>query len=152
MEGSTLKQGNVLGQSKRLVKRTLKRYKFEFVFLHKIRSFLISVPILVGVLWTTFPALRSLAAMGTLKLKGRSGFEEHLDSLDLKRAIQKHFLYYGTYIPLEDIALENELVGDEILSGVRRYCGKATLYVWVPYRFRLPVLGETLTEVCQTVR
>lgn len=72
-----------------------------------------------------------------------------LKYVDVQRKVQKHYLDYGIYIPLDDIILnqdENSAITQ--LSLLEQVCGEGTLYIWVPIRIRIPVLGEKVLEWC----
>jgi hypothetical protein len=116
-----------------------------------LRSLLFAMPVVISVIWTTLPSIE--AAMGTIHVKFRikSLLEEARSGIEIKRAIQKQFLYYDVYIPIEDILLREEVAsGEQKLPGLIDRCGRGEVYVWVPYPVRLPILGEKLTEICQT--
>jgi hypothetical protein len=70
-------------------------------------------------------------------------------ALDGQRFIQRHFLAFGVYIPLEDIVIRG-LTSEEPTSVplLEQSCGEGHAYVWVPLRFQLPVVGEKVLEWC----
>jgi len=68
---------------------------------------------------------------------------------DGQRFIQRHFLGYGVYIPLEDIVIRGKTsVEPTIVPLMEQSCGEGQAYVWVPLRFQLPVVGEKVLEWC----
>jgi hypothetical protein len=68
---------------------------------------------------------------------------------DSQRFIQRHFLSYGVYIPLEDIVVRGKTsVEPTIVPLMEQSCGEGQAYVWVPLRFQLPVVGEKVLEWC----
>ncbi len=70
-------------------------------------------------------------------------------ALDGQRFIQRHFLSYGVYIPLEDIVIRGVTsVEPTIVPLMEQSCGEGQAYVWVPLRFQLPVVGEKVLEWC----
>jgi hypothetical protein len=70
-------------------------------------------------------------------------------ALDGQRFIQRHFLSYGVYIPLEDIVIRGMTsVEPTIVPLMEQSCGEGQAYVWVPLRFQLPVVGEKVLEWC----
>jgi hypothetical protein len=70
-------------------------------------------------------------------------------ALDGQRFIQRHFLSYGVYIPLEDIVIRGmRSVEPTIVPLMEQSCGEGRAYVWVPLRFQLPAVGEKVLEWC----
>lgn len=70
-------------------------------------------------------------------------------ALDGQRFIQRHFLSYGVYIPLEDIVIRGMTsVEPTLVPLMQQSCGEGRAYVWVPLRFQLPVVGEKVLEWC----
>ena len=68
---------------------------------------------------------------------------------ELKSSIQGHFLSHSIYIPTEDIILRNTESGDqETFKLLAETCGLADIYIWVPIRYRLPLVGEQTVEWC----
>lgn len=70
-------------------------------------------------------------------------------ALDGQRLIQRHFLTFGVYIPLEDIVIRG-MSSEEptIVPLLEQSCGEGQAYVWVPLRFQLPIVGEKVLEWC----
>lgn len=69
--------------------------------------------------------------------------------LELKRDIQKHFLQYKLYLPVEDmVAGIGEIEEQRTADLMRSACGSADLYVWVPVRIRMPLIGDRIHEWC----
>lgn len=113
------------------------------------RLFLIA-PILFAAGWTTFPAAKTALAIYNAygshdvpRWAGESG-------RSLERRVQRHFLDHKVYIPLEDIVRSEELTDapKRVAQQVRQVCGKGTLFVWLPFRFRIPVYGDKVYEWC----
>lgn len=73
--------------------------------------------------------------------------------LHRKRLIQKHFLKYGIYIPIDDVVFthgeHDETLYNQLLE---KSCGEARLYIWVPLKFRLPLVGEKVSEWCLAMK
>lgn len=69
--------------------------------------------------------------------------------LDGQRFIQRHFLSFGIYIPMEDIVIRG-LTSDQpaIVPMTQQVCGEGLAFIWVPLRFQLPVVGEKVLEWC----
>jgi hypothetical protein len=68
---------------------------------------------------------------------------------ELKRSIQGHFLSHSIYIPTEDINIRKTEGDDqEIFKLLAETCGLADIYIWVPIRYRLPLVGEQTLEWC----
>jgi len=73
---------------------------------------------------------------------------------ELKREEQRYFLVYGIYLPLDDIMFGDELVGNGARYGdsLRSSCGVVTSgvtwAVWLPLKFRWPLIGERALEWC----
>ncbi len=71
--------------------------------------------------------------------------------LEAQRSIQRHFLSFGVYIPLEDIVIRGQATEIEeptLVPLMEQSCGEGQVYVWVPLRFQLPILGEKVLEWC----
>lgn len=69
--------------------------------------------------------------------------------LNQKRLIQKHFLRYGVYIPIDDVIFANKGPNESLhVQFLQATCGQASLYIWVPLKFRLPLAGEKVSEWC----
>jgi hypothetical protein len=68
---------------------------------------------------------------------------------EIRRSIQGHFLSHRIYIPTEDIVIRKAEGNDlEILKLLAETCGLADIYIWVPIRYRLPLVGEQTLEWC----
>ena len=70
--------------------------------------------------------------------------------LTYRRRIQKHFLKLKTYIPMEDIVIPSEAgtANDRLKKLMRKACGKGTIYIWIPLKFRWPIAGERVIDWC----
>lgn len=70
-------------------------------------------------------------------------------ALDGQRFVQRHFLSFGVYIPLEDIIIRGMSAEEPtIVPLTEQSCGEGQTFVWVPLRFQLPVVGEKVFEWC----
>jgi hypothetical protein len=73
---------------------------------------------------------------------------------ELKREEQRYFLSYGIYLPLDDIMFQDELIENGARHGdsLRSSCGGAksgvTWAIWLPLKFRWPLIGERVSEWC----
>lgn len=113
---------------------------------------LFALPALFATYWTTAPA--ALAAYAAhrfpMPLLQDAEWDEKKRVVDLKRQIQKHFLEYAVYLPMEDIVAPS-ILGDEraeLSFLMQNACGRARLYVWIPFKFRLPLLGDKVIDWC----
>lgn len=102
--------------------------------------------------WSALPLARALAATWSLKPISRPAVDEggtHI-RLELQRTVQKHYLDYGVYLPLEDIVFKDHVInGNPDLDGIiKKICGNAPVAVWVPLLLRLPYIGERSFEWC----
>lgn len=112
---------------------------------------LLVAPLAAAVTWTIEPSFRTLLATMTYQSEPLTEdvYDNYEQNLNLKRQIQKHFLNFKIYIPLEDIVTigpnSKEKMMQEIMA---RSCGKANIYVWTPLGFRLPFLGQKFIDRC----
>ena len=102
--------------------------------------------------WSGWPILS--VGIATLRLAPIS--QEAIQSvneqtrLELQRSIQKHYLQYGVYLPLEDIMFTDRILrtNKELTGAVQRFCQGAPVALWLPIVIRLPFIGERSTEWC----
>ncbi len=70
----------------------------------------------------------------------------------VKRRIQKHFLDRHIYLPIDDIVVEtaDETVNasDRLTFLMRKACGQAKLYIWLPLNYKLPAKGRFTSSWC----
>lgn len=108
--------------------------------------------LLVMFVWSAWPALKAVTATFSIKPVSKQVVVEGVESarLEIQRNVQKQFLDYGVYIPLEDIMFTGHFVqtNADFEPVVKRICGEAPLVVWVPLQFRLPLVGERSVEWC----
>lgn len=69
-----------------------------------------------------------------------------------RRTIQRQFLDHGVYIPFEDITFDvkGTDASEPLLFLMRKSCGMGRIYIWIPLKLRLPILGEKVFEWCLT--
>ncbi len=104
------------------------------------------IPILIAIYSSCRPAI--IAVSASYNLPDFSSVSS-LNYLDTKRKVQKHYLDYGIYIPIDDIIMNQDENNETThLSLLEQACGKGIMYIWVPLRFRIPVLGEKVLEWC----
>ena len=114
--------------------------------------FLMILPTGFALYWTTAPA--AMAALATFRLTAPtledSEWSDVRRVVDLKRQIQKHFLDYSVYLPIEDIIAPSTLGNeqDELAFLMQSACGRARLYIWIPLKFRLPFIGNKVLDWC----
>ena len=112
-------------------------------------------PFLAAMVWTFYPSLQSTWAVFSMP---KVNTTEIWDSTNdpaikqrLRRQIQQHFLHHSIYIPFDDIYI-NELEPhsqDYFVSLVmQKSCGRGRLLIWVPFKIRLPIIGEKVFEWC----
>ncbi len=111
--------------------------------------------VLVAAAWSLWPTFGSVFAALTLPnienevvTKGSEQVQ-----LDLQRTVQKHFLAYGVYLPLEDIMFTQKLLATnkDLAPALHRICGESLFAVWLPLVVRFPLIGERSTEWCWKV-
>ncbi len=118
----------------------------------QIESRLWIVSVLGIFLWSVWPAATAAVATISLKSITRQVIEAGTDRarLELQREIQKHFLTYGVYIPLDDIFFKSEIkqANSDLTIAMVRSCGETPIAIWVPLLIRLPYVGERSFEWC----
>lgn len=100
---------------------------------------------------SSYNAILALVASSQLRLDQNQ--ESLLNSSDFelqqKRLVQQHFLKYGIYIPIDDITVKDVgIEADSYQLMLQQSCGSGKLFVWVPLKFRLPLIGEKILEWC----
>jgi hypothetical protein len=124
------------------------------VTIHKAAKYiLLLLPSIGAACWTLYPAAMILIGMVSLKLPQYDAAAMELSETteEIGRTLQTHFLALDIYIPLEDIWIDNVSKGPEserLSLLMRKTCGRANLYVWIPISFRLPFLGNRTLEWC----
>ncbi len=117
--------------------------------------FLLILPWILAAAWSSLPALRALAATrdATLPTMSDQDWDDSQQTMSLRRGLQKHFLSHDVYIPMEDIVVtapsENaDGAAEDLGMLMQKACGRGRLYVWIPLKWRIPVLGEKVLEWC----
>ncbi len=127
-------------------KQTVNSLIKQFAFI-----LLLVAPLAAAVTWTIEPSFRTLLATLTYDSEPLSEdvYDNYEQNLNLKRQIQKHFLNFKIYIPLEDIVTIGPNSKEKMMQDIMaRSCGKANIYVWTPLGFRLPFLGQKFIDRC----
>lgn len=113
---------------------------------------LLILPSLAAAAWCSLPALLAFRAMTTLEAPAiaDNDWEDAERMNAVRRQIQKHFLQHEVYVPMEDIVLASRVDGEAgaLSLFMQKACGRGKLYVWIPFRFRLPWTGEKVVEWC----
>lgn len=108
--------------------------------------------ILVGISWSMWPTLCAGYAAATLKGVDADivRYGNEVVQLELQRSVQKHFLDYGIYLPLEDIMFTQRLLAanKDLENGIRRACGDGPFALWIPVVVKIPLIGERSSEWC----
>jgi hypothetical protein len=113
---------------------------------------------LIAVLWSAHPAiLASIAYLTLPKVSNRLGEDSTTADQEkflLSRKLQLHFLKYRIYIPLEDISFSNPSQVNALDKGLSNFPGNSIScdftknLIWVPFRFKVPVIGERVLQWC----
>ena len=110
------------------------------------------LPVVTAFGWTVSPAVRAWVATTTLAIEVDAYQLESAGGVsDVKRTVQNHFRNYDVYIPTTDIVAVLDGYSEShtrLEKMLRAACGKGVLYVWVPIRYRLPVIGDRISEWC----
>jgi len=117
-----------------------------------LRGILLALPILLAVCWSARTAIQAVVAAISVRFQDVAELQQaQSDSpLELRRLLQKRFLKYGVYIPMEDITVVGRDTQDEekYVFFMRKACGPGNIFIWVPLRFHWPVWGEQVIEWC----
>jgi hypothetical protein len=109
-------------------------------------------PTVAAALYSTWPA--ATAGLATLTYAAPTLKDAEWDDgekvLSMRREAQRHFLRHGIYIPMEDIVapMPHDLAAGPLALVMQKACGRGRLYIWIPFKFRLPVAGERVIEWC----
>jgi hypothetical protein len=120
------------------------------------KIFLVSVlcllPIAAAITLSLLPSVRYIIAV--IKFNQLSEGAIDLESVEtevlVKRQIQRHFLDYSVYIPVEDIVIiaSDKKEDNRLESLMTKACGHGSLFVWIPLKISLPFFGEKVHEWC----
>jgi hypothetical protein len=113
---------------------------------------LIAVPLIGAAMWSLGSLIRTVHATvvcSTGKFVDLKKVESS-DQLSLRRGLQRCLSDHDVYIPLEDIRWNDNgrLTSFDSSWTMQIQCDRARLHVWVPLRFKLPVIGEKVIEWC----
>ncbi len=102
---------------------------------------------------SVFPVIKIAYAAYHLKVPNFSSENSGATLLthETKRRIQRHFLDYDYYIPLEDIVFldPNGTSDDNTTLLTKMACGQGgQLAIWLPLKVRLPLFGNWIIEWC----
>lgn len=104
--------------------------------------------------YTFNPSWNALTAVLTLdkSFLHDENFEDSTERYRFRRTIQRHFLKHSLYLNLDDIILSenDQSTAQKLTFLMRKACGQAKMYVWVPMKIRLPVIGSKVWEWCWT--
>lgn len=111
--------------------------------------------ILVVAIWSFWPAICAMTAAMRMQPVNANIVSEGTDQtqLELQRSVQKYFLIYGIYIPLEDIMFTQKLAdaNKDLEPALRKTCGSSRFALWLPLIVRIPLVGERSSEWCWNV-
>ncbi len=132
----------------RSVKKSSKRFDSRTFFV----SLLCLIPIAAAATWSFLPSLRSIVAVTKFSqiMIESADLDSDESSVTLKRQIQRHFLDYSVYIPVEDIVIiaPDKKEDNRLESLMTKACGSGSLFVWIPLKISLPFYGEKVHEWC----
>src|SRR5690606_21991270 len=112
----------------------------------------LALPTLAAALWTCHPA--ALAAWAMLDFKPitltKADWGDPIRLLELRRQVQRHFLDHSVYIPMEDIiaGAPGDASTETLSLLMQKACGQGRIFIWIPFKFHLPVTGEKVIEWC----
>ena len=112
-------------------------------------SALALLPVILVLVWSFEPSIRAMLAVMAFPSSGSELAESNVQ--EAKRTIQNHFRKYDVYIAVTDIVAILDSYSDDnnqVRDWTESVCGSANLYVWVPLRVRLPLIGDKVTEWC----
>jgi hypothetical protein len=106
-------------------------------------------PLLCVVVWTSYPSIQTYLTVLEIRKQDFVGNASH-EPTYVRRKIQQFFLKSGTRITMDDIiyARSLDVEDDDGLMLLQKACGKSNIYVWVPFRFRLPLYGDKIIQSC----
>lgn len=71
--------------------------------------------------------------------------------LNIKRNIQKHYLSYDKYIPIENIFFTAPQA--PLHPAVKKICGDSSrLYIYLSLKFKFPLLGIFTKDICSPLK
>lgn len=123
----------------------------RFLFVRRfVMAIALVLPTVLALGWSVAPAVRAGLAAALMNKPALDDTNGPQLTTALKRKIQKHFLDHTVYIPLEDIVLahNSDDEKDSLTLLMQKACGRGKLYIWIPLKFRLPIVGEKVFEWC----
>ena len=100
---------------------------------------------LISTVKPSIPAIR--ASFGLLMRKNQLELgNKHGTLLENRRLIQAHYLSYGVYIPINDILIRKRQIKTSISDTYEVNCPETCLQIWVPLKFKFPILGDKVFE------
>ena len=114
-------------------------------------TILLLAPGVAALAWTCQSAARAAWAVASLKpvVMAKADWTDPDKVLEVRRQLQKHFLAHATYVPLEDIVAVGPRDADqETPLLMQKACGHGRLFIWIPFKFKLPITGEKVLEWC----
>lgn len=136
------------------------RYRNRSSLVLNMRVLNLAFATLAMMVWSFWPSLCTMVAALRLQAVSEKIVTEGSDQgqLELQRDIQKHFLTYGIYIPLEDIFFTRKLTesNKDLEPALRRACGNnknsdGRFALWLPLIVRIPLVGERSSEWCWNI-
>ena len=115
----------------------------------QLRSFiLLLAPLAIVSMWTLQPMLLALLSAATYNPHIDLSIGEDQDVI--VQSIQKHFAKYNISIPKEDIVSKSfaKRYQERLFLQLDQQCGHGSVYVWVPLKFRIPLVGSKAIEWC----
>ena len=114
---------------------------------------LLFFPFCLAIYGSCHPAMKaSIASYFLPKSLVFRNIQKASEPLIQKRALQKYYLSWDVYIPLDDIVISDErMIDHSLLKVLKSSCGVGRVFVWVPLRFHIPILGEKVLECCVAV-
>lgn len=118
---------------------------------YRLRVLMLFLPMLGALGWSVYPSATALVAAATFPSVDEEMWSSEGGSFDVQRSIQKHFLGYRLYLPLEDIFVAQPKGNSDLKRFtllMRKACGYGRVYVWLPLKLRLPFIGDKVFEWC----
>jgi hypothetical protein len=123
------------------------------------KLFLLLIPATAALAWSCRPAALAVWAMARLPTVTLTAadWQDPARLLEMRRQVQRHFLASDVYIPMEDIVVSVSPEGAPADGAapatslpllMQKACGQGRLYIWIPFKFVLPVTGEKVIEWC----
>ena len=112
------------------------------------------IPSLVAAAWSIYPTVQVVVAIVAFDYFGLWTNPPKVTSLNgigLQRIMQQYFSRFDIFIPLDDIVVRDSVAsfsgrGLELNSQACNSDSKVS--VWLPYRLRMPFVGEYIWEHC----